>query len=119
MTTPGGPTDDEIEELHQLLLERFLDPVDVFEDDLAHELGLERHLACSFDEWRQARVRYINASECDEDSEEGKSSGKSRQTKRPRGLPPDRLAPPVVPGSGHSVGMPRHPLHREHVHPGL
>jgi len=35
MTTPGDPRDDKVEELHQLLLDRFPDPVDVFEDALA------------------------------------------------------------------------------------
>ncbi len=50
-----------VEDLHQTLLRRYPDPVDVFEDDLARELGLERHPHLSLAEWRRARVRFIDA----------------------------------------------------------
>ena len=35
------------------------DPVDVFEDILAHELGLRRHPGMTQTEWRAARVAFI------------------------------------------------------------
>ena len=72
---------------------------------------------CSLDEWRQARVRYINASESEVDSEEGISSGECRQAKCPGGPPPDRLPPPVVLRCGHRVGMPCQPLNNKDVDP--
>lgn len=52
-----------IEELHALLLELFPDPVDLLEDELAGELGLRRHPSLSYTEWREARVRAIDAGE--------------------------------------------------------
>ena len=36
------------------------DPVDLFEDDLARKLGLERHPRLPLDEWRELRVRFID-----------------------------------------------------------
>ena len=42
MSEPAGPRDEDIEELLQLHLAQFPDPVDVFEDNL-RELGVVRH----------------------------------------------------------------------------
>ncbi len=50
-----------IEELDAGWLREYPDPVDVFEDELAVRLGLRRHPDLSLDEWRQVRVRYIEA----------------------------------------------------------
>ena len=46
-------------------------PVDVFEDTLAHELGLRRHPVMTQTEWRAARVAFIeeNTSEDFEETE--------------------------------------------------
>ncbi len=44
-----------VEELAAELAEAFPDPVDVFEDDLARELGLRRHPAMPLDQWRPRR----------------------------------------------------------------
>ncbi len=46
-------------------MREFPDSVDVFEDDLAEKLGLNRHPALSLKEWRRARVRLIDAAEPD------------------------------------------------------
>ena len=50
-----------VEELSAELEAAFPDPVDVFEDDLARQLGLRRHPALAQDEWRRVRVRYIES----------------------------------------------------------
>ncbi len=48
-----------IEELNAELTEVFPDPVDISEDDLARQLGFERHPGLSLAEWRRLRVRFI------------------------------------------------------------
>lgn len=54
-------TDDDIDALLELWDEVAPDPVDVFEDELATKLGLERGPGCSKGDWRRQRVRFINA----------------------------------------------------------
>ena len=50
-----------IDELDATLCREFPDPVDVFEDQLAHDFGLTRHPGLSLEEWR--RVRFIDAAD--------------------------------------------------------
>ena len=54
-----------VDEMHAVLMHRFPDPVDVFEDQLAQELGLERAPGMSLEEWRRTRVRFIEAADPD------------------------------------------------------
>jgi hypothetical protein len=56
----GDDHEQAIEELLQLWDAVDPDPVDVFEDRLAAELGLFRAPGCSRQEWRRIRVQYIN-----------------------------------------------------------
>ena len=49
-----------IEELSEALERENPDPVDVLEDELARELGLRRHPGMSPDEWRRARIGFID-----------------------------------------------------------
>ena len=54
------PGDDSVSEFLADLNALYPDSVDVFEDELAIRLGLERHPDCTQDEWRVIRVRFIN-----------------------------------------------------------
>ncbi len=53
-------TEQDVEALAAAPAEEFPDPVDVFEDQLAHDLGLRRHPSMSLEEWRRVRVRFID-----------------------------------------------------------
>ena len=61
MPTRDEDPDKLVETWAAELAEEFPDPVDVFEDDLAAQLGLRRHPDLSQDEWRRLRVRFINS----------------------------------------------------------
>ena len=70
---PGAKHSDATDEPNpvefELLVQCFLadmdrfypDPVDVFEDELATRLGLERHASLSLRDWRETRVAFIEA----------------------------------------------------------
>ena len=50
-----------VEEVHAALMRQFPDPVDVFEDDLAEKLARFGEPDMSLEEWRRARVRFIDS----------------------------------------------------------
>lgn len=54
---------DAVEEILALWCAADPDPVDVFEDRLASELGLHRHPSMTTEEWRRVRVAVIDGSE--------------------------------------------------------
>ena len=54
-----------VEEIDAAPIEQFPDPVDVFEDELAQKLGLPRALGMPLEEWRRARVRFIETATSD------------------------------------------------------
>ncbi len=51
--------DAAIAELDAEPVREFPDPVDVFEDELAEQMGLRRHPELSLHEWRVVRVQFI------------------------------------------------------------
>lgn len=52
---------DAVDELLRLANEHYPDPIDVFEDDLAAQLGITRHPGLPYKEWRRIRVQAVNA----------------------------------------------------------
>lgn len=58
-TGDAAPAD--VEHLLDLLEAEHPDPVDLFEDELARRLGIERHPAMTCDLWRRRRVEAIEA----------------------------------------------------------
>jgi len=52
-----------VDELSEALAAEFPDPVDVFEDELVRQLGLERHPSCPLPAWRAVRLRFLDAVE--------------------------------------------------------
>jgi len=61
--------EEAIEELMRLWDAVDPDPVDVFEDRLAAELGLFRGPGCSLQEWQRIRVQFINVATEGEEGE--------------------------------------------------
>lgn len=53
--------DDPVKVLSALLEQEYPEPVDVFEDDLARRLGLERHPRLALATWRELRVSFLSA----------------------------------------------------------
>ncbi len=49
-----------VDQLHKVLMERYPDPVDVYEDELAKKLGFSRQPGMPLEEWREERVRVID-----------------------------------------------------------
>lgn len=65
----GNALPADLEELLDLLEEKYPDPVDLFEDELARRLGIERHPAMTYDLWRRRRVEAIEAAGSRADAE--------------------------------------------------
>ena len=61
--------DIRIAELVGQLEREFPDPVDLFEDELAAQLGLFRHPTCQQQAWRRHRVAAIDADSPDPESD--------------------------------------------------
>lgn len=55
------PEDTDVDALLVLLDEEYPEPVDVFEDELARRLGVERHPGMPYSVWRRHRVAVIEA----------------------------------------------------------
>jgi len=61
---------DDVEDLDALFKALFPDPVDIFENRRAAELGLHRHPSLGEEDWRRLRVAAINAADEGEESDQ-------------------------------------------------